>query len=89
MNPKSEAVGFALARPYPSYPERNLCPSTVITKQNELTSSCSKGPVHSEGGERHRPQGELGVRVSAGGGRQDPGVLGAFQGGHRDGTDHS
>lgn len=47
-------------------------------KPTVLTSSSSKGPVHREGRERHRPEGELRVRVSAGRGRQDPGVLGTF-----------
>lgn len=54
-----------------------------------LTSGGSKGPVHGEGWERHRPEGELGVRVPAGRGRQDPGVLGTFQRWHRNGADHS
>lgn len=47
-------------------------------KPTVLTSSSSKGPVHREGRERHWPEGELRVRVSAGRGRQDPGVLGTF-----------
>ena len=58
-------------------------------KHITLTFSCSKTSVHGQRWERHRPERELRVRVSASGRWKDSWVLGTFQGWHRNGTHDS